>query len=84
MEDKLKEFARLQQHVRDDPTDWQAFFAAGHLWEEIAKERHKILEQQLIEEEQKMLAYERQISEHQDQGFWTRLRTRITKRGQRT
>lgn len=78
MEDKLKEFARLQQHVREDPTDWAAFFKAGDLWQEIKDAMHD------KDDYEEYRAIERRITEHQHQGFWTRLRTRITKRGQRT
>lgn len=78
MEDKLKEFARLQQHVREDPTNWQAFFAAGWLWESIMDDMYD------KDDYGEYRAIERRITEHQHQGFWTRLRTRITKRGQRT
>lgn len=79
MEDKLKEFERLQRHVRENPTDWATFFEAAELWQEIME---KLYEPYDYEKER--LATERWLAEHEDQGFWTRLRTRITKRGQRT
>lgn len=82
MESMLKEFAELQLRVREDPTDWETFFKAAALWEAIIDQRrekcagcHGLTWR---------MALDRQIAEYQHRGFWERMRTRITKRGQKT
>lgn len=77
MKDKLKEFERLQRHVRENPTDWQAFFAAGWLWESIMDDMYN------RDDFEEYRAIDRQIANYRP-GFWERLRTKITKRGQKT
>lgn len=83
-EDKIDRFAELEARANADETDWESFFQAAELWEEIRSNGPVAANWDDEEWWEFLRRINRRVAEYQEEmkpGFWKRLHAKITKRG---
>lgn len=81
MHEKLARFAELQARARADETDWESFFQAADLWDELMDDLTH--EGDTDEQRYQVSRWLSDLAEATKLGPWKRLWTTIRKRTQR-
>lgn len=81
LHEKLARFAELEAQAKADETDWESFFQAAELWEEIMEEH--TWENDTAEQRYQTYRWLFNLAEAMKPGPWKRLWTTITKRTKR-
>jgi len=82
-EAKIVRFAEMEARARADETDWESFFQAAEAWEDLVGVTPATVSWTGDEYARRrwINAKVREAQRNMEPGFWTRLRTKITKRG---
>lgn len=80
---KIARFAELEARARADETDWETYFQAAEAWDDLVGPPPEVV----VWNDEWHAWYRwvgqraREYQKEMEPGFWTRLRTKITKRG---